>query len=174
MIAISLIGYPCSQKVDTLMVVNAQVRGCYNLPQNEKPIYGNSDSLLFFIVDVKVINTSNQPVSFFTYSCSIGENLILDNKLISLCASRCSGNGPIKLELKSKQTLSIPIILQVPRKISLLKAKIGWIYIDKTVENITFSDYYKLIQNKKKILQDVIWSNIFNLDFSGGKPYDIN
>jgi len=88
-----------SKQKDTGIIVKAELRGCFELPQHDDPSI-ISDSILFYLIDVKLTNTSNESIGFITYTCSSANNIILDNKAIRVSINRCSGNGPMPIELK--------------------------------------------------------------------------
>lgn len=162
-----------SKQKDTGLIVRTELRGCFELPQYDDPSIIN-DSILFFLVDVKLINTSNQSIEFITYSCTSAGNIVLDNKVIRISVNRCSGNGPMLIELEPKQEFSLPVILQAHRGNSFTKIKIGWVFIDGDTKLIkSFSDISNLLIRKRERLQDVIWSEPLYLHASGGTPFEL-
>ena len=161
------------QKVPGL-IVKTELKGCYRLPQFEGSFLINGDSIIYFLVDFKIINKSEQSIEFITYSCTSVENIVVNNKSVRLLANRCSGNGPMLVELKPMQSFSLPIIIQTNIKNAFTNIIDGWIYIDKVSESIySFHDIYKLLTKKKANLEDVIWSDSLYLDASGGKPFEV-
>jgi hypothetical protein len=167
-------GSEMHEQKDFGLIAKAELKGCFNLPQNLDPLVNTVDSLLFFLVDVKLINPTDHPIGFITYTCTSSGNIVVDSRAVMVCANRCSGNGPMPIELKPNQEISLPVIIQTNKVNSNMKIKLGWVYIDKDSKLIrSFSDISKLLNKKRERLEDVIWSEPIYLESSSGKPLEI-
>lgn len=162
-----------SKQKEIGIIARTELRGCFELPQHDDSSIIN-DSILFFLIDVMLINTSNESIEFITYTCSSSGNIVLDNKAIRVSINRCSGNGPMPVELKPNQELSIPVILQAQKKDSFTKIRIGWVFIESDSKVIkSFSDISSLLLRKRERQEDVIWSEPLYLSASGGTPFEL-
>ena len=156
------------------LITKVELKGCFQLPQHEDAFIINDDSMLYYLIDVKLVNTSDRSIEFITYSCTSVGNIVLDNKLFRICVNRCSGNAPMLLVLRPKQEFYLPIILQTNIRDTIDRIKVGWIYIGRDNESISTSGYMpKLLTRKRINLEDVIWSEPLCLNSSGGIPFTI-
>jgi hypothetical protein len=155
--------------------VKPELRGCFRLARNEDPSLVNNDSIIYFLVDIKLINMSDRLIKFVTYTCTSVGNIVLDNRQIRVCVNDCSGNGPTIIVLKPKQEFSLPVLLQTNIKNAYSKIRVGWIFLDPNSERIkSFYSISKLLTDRRENLKNVIWSDQVFLGGTGGIPYEIH
>jgi hypothetical protein len=150
--------------IESDLVVKSVLKGVFDI-HREKPVDR------FILVNVKVINNSNTIHRFLTMDCSTGSNLIFDSKNVAPTINNCSGNSITTITLNPKQEFSFVFILKlIPPYPDHLK--VGWILL--TYEN-TFSadNYFNVLAESRKRLENIIWAPSFELMSAGGYPYEV-
>lgn len=158
-----LIDASCQTKASKL-VLEAKLKGSYYLNQN--------DTCDYFLVEVSLMNNTDSVCMFMAYNCFTSLNVIVDRQ-VNVCPNHCASNYPIPFNIKPNQTFTVPIILQVGRKSTVLNnpIKIGFVLIQPMV--IDGSSFRDELFNKRKNLENVLWSEPINLKIAGGQPYKI-
>lgn len=141
------------------------LRGVYNLHENKLDV---NDSLLYFLIDLDIINESDKSCDFITYNCASGANVVIDSKNLKVCANNCGSNSiqPIRLKQNGKFTLSI--ILVGNRYDTDRNFTLGWI------TTMNYDNFKKATEEGRMDLVDVIWSKPIQLHISGGQIFTIS
>ena len=127
----------------------------------------------YFLIDIEIVNSTNDSVTFLTYSCSTGLNIVTDLKNFIVHPNVCSRNVPAVVILGPGQKFTTPAILN--RTLEDNKSyliKIGWIFIIKNQKNIENLDKY--IDEYKKSLKSIIWSKPIRLDEAYSQTYEVH
>jgi hypothetical protein len=159
-----------NQNESNKLVLKAIYRGNYSLPTDK--FSNKSDSIYYFLIDVKLINNTNKLVEFITFSCTPIGNIVLKSNTFNICPNNCINNGYFPVKLKTGQEFSIPVILEASKKNADNCIKIGWALLTedntKSVDN-----YLEVLLKAKTKYENVIWSNEICLDRVGGNPIEI-
>jgi hypothetical protein len=157
-----------NQKKGTELGIKATLRGCYSFSEN----YNSTDSMYYFLIEVKLINNTYDQIEFLTHSCTPVGNLVLESENYKICVNNCRNNQNIPIKLKPGQEFSIPLLLKANKRNANCYIKIGWALLTK--ENTkSIDNYLKVLEKAKTKYENVIWSNQFYLDTAGGQPIDI-
>lgn len=124
---------------------------------------------IYFLVDIKLVNTTEAHIKFLTYSCSAAENIVVEKKDIKTCVPGCSANYSEIIDLKPKEEFSLTIILKAKNGIN--EVKIGYVFL--TPDKVRADQFILTLNNSIKSLQNVIWAEPIYLDKEHGKPYEI-
>jgi len=148
----------------------AILRGSFNLPEIDA-YNSENDSIYYFLVEAKLINSTNSSFEFLTYTCTTVGNIVVENKNIAPCVNNCSGNSLITIKLKPKQEFSLTVILKTFKANTYENVKIGWLLLNQNM--VSHDDYRKVLEINREKLVNVIWSNPIYLDESISLPYEI-
>jgi hypothetical protein len=162
----------CHHNSEPNLEFKAELKGSYKLPQIENAFPNDNESIIYYMIEVKLINRSDSIINFITYSCSVIGNIALSSNDVKKCYNRCSGNSPMIIHLKPTQEFSMPIILQSTKSNSNSYINIGWIFLDAKI--LPDIDLKQTLSNPVNMIQNIIWCNSIYLDSSGGKPFEIN
>lgn len=160
-----------NNKGENSLEFNAELKGSYELPQIDNSYPFNNGDIIYYIVEVRLINHTDSVIKFITYTCTTIGNIVLSSQDVQKCFNRCSGNSPMIISLKPNQEFSLPIILQSIKSNSNYSIKIGWIFLDAKI--LPDIDLKLTLSNPNDMIHNIIWSNSIFLDSSGGKPYEI-
>lgn len=152
-------------KVDCLQ------KGSFNLPKIGINNFG-ADSIYYFLIDFILVNNSDSSCRFLTYRCTTALNLVTDNKEIEICINNCASNKLTTIILQSGQKFSVQVLIKVKREYTRDKVKLGWIFIQESFENI--DGFSKVLDQNRKNLNNVIWSDKVLLKKTDGQPYEIS
>ena len=112
-----------NQKNGNGLVLYATYRGYYNFPYNIE--HAETDSLYYFLVEVKLINNTGDIFKFLTATCTPIGNIVPESKDFKICVNNCMRNLNGQIELKPGQEFSIPLILAANKKNINRPIKIG-------------------------------------------------
>jgi hypothetical protein len=160
-----------NNKKESALTVKAILRGDYNLLENKNCSPWN-DSIFYFLIDVQLINNTNSSIEFLTYNCATAANIVVDSRNINTCFNNCLSNKLTLIELKPKQVFSLSVILSANKEKTKNLFKVGWVFL--TEENTVWSNNFSSkLENCRKKLENVIWSDPINFQSSQVKPYEI-
>jgi hypothetical protein len=153
------------------VVIKAILLSSYDFPQNDIRKLG-SDSLCYFLFDIKILNISKKPTKFIIYDCTPGSNIVMESTQFIKCANTCLGNSRMFYELKPSEELTFPLIVKTKSINSNNKIRIGWAFLTK--ENVgNVDNYFNVLEKAFTTFENVIWSDLIQLDRSGGKPIQL-
>lgn len=150
------------QTRESKLVLKAILKGSYELTKN--------DSCYYFLVDVQLCNNTDSLCSFVAYTCLTNINIITDSEQAFICPNQCASNFPTIIRIKPNQVFSIPIIIKVNKNSSIINnpIKIGLLLL----QHRNFQEFIEILQKKREKHENVIWSDSFELQIAGGKPYE--
>jgi hypothetical protein len=132
----------------------------------------SQDSLDYFLIDVNLLNNSDDSLYFLTYNNTPIGNIILDSKQFKICLNSFLNNAPIGIELKPGKEFSIPLILETHRRNANANIKIGWALLTPKIVG-KMDNYFNLIEEARTKYKNVIWSDPLYLNELGGKPIEL-
>jgi len=149
------------------IAIKPTIIGRYSL-DNEKCTLDN------YLVEIKLVNVGDATIKFWIFSCSCFLNFVLDNKDFSLIGNSCDANYPELIELKSQQSLTIPIVIKNrdSSKIKMPKFKIGFVLVFESQHKFELN-LMKTVDNFKKTQSQILWSNEIDLIQDTRNPYRI-
>lgn len=155
----------CTSNNNSEPILRITFRAVYNLPKNNLDI---NDSLLYFLIDLDIINESDKSCDFITYNCASGANVVIDSKYFKVCANNCGSNSIQPIRLKQNGKLTLPIILVGNRYDLDRNFTLGWIV------TTNYDNFKKATEEGRIDLVDVIWSKPIQLHISGGQIFTIS
>ena len=144
--------------------LNAVLKGVFDFP---KVSTGNR----YYLIELKIKNTSTTQIEFLTHSCTPGENLVFDSSNIIPVINTCVSNRLRPVILKPNQEFSVVSI--ITSSSSFPEAlKVGWIFLNR--ENTKSSDeYFNTLFKSREKGENILWSSPLKLGDWGGEPYEI-
>jgi hypothetical protein len=145
------------------LVLKAINKGSYHLDGEANSIY--------ILVEAQLCNFTDSEYTFQTYNCTTYENIVTNTAEAVVCQNMCPHNGHIFLEVKPKEILTIPVILQVYKHSTIFdkEIKIGFIAINTW----SYDKFKKTLLKGRNNKENIIWSNSFKLSILSGIPYEI-
>lgn len=150
---------------DKGLIVTALLKGTYY--QETGPCKGN----VHYLVEINVMNISNEIKEFMTYDCTTAGNVVSDSKGIVNWVNLCPSNSMTEIKLKPKQIFSVPVILLSEKEINT-KVKFGFICLNRKIV-ASPEDFYLIINKSREKLENVIWSEPIMIDIRYGNHYTI-
>ena len=154
---------------DSKLSIKAELKGTYHNLGNE-----NNNTLeknnIYYLVNVKVINTSDSPIEFLTYSCSTASGVVTDMTDLINCVNTCLSNSITIIELKPGQEFSVPVILKPKKRIGKM-IRMGFVFLSP--KKVDADHVFQVFNKSIETLDNVIWSDPINISLGYGQPYDI-
>jgi hypothetical protein len=161
----------CQSKDNCGLILNANVRGCYNFPYKDYSFKRN-DSLDYYLLDVKLINNSDKMIEFLTNDNMPIANVILTSEDIRMVNNIFTNSSLFPVKLDPGKEFSFPLILELKNGKFDKKIKLGWAYL--TYENTGSRDnYFKVLEKARTEYVNVIWSDSLLLDIRVTKPIEV-
>ncbi len=146
-------------------IVKITLRGVYCLPENR---FLSDDSIIYFLIDLEIINNLDEYCDFITYDCAAGANLVIESKNLKVCANNCGSNSIKHVRLQKHEIFTLPIIMAGNRYDNVKDVRLGWI-LTTDYDNFRQAAGQRGVDNV-----NVIWSNKIKLSNSGGDVYKIS
>ena len=158
------------QNKNNALVLKTTLRGSY-LFECINHSHEGCDSLIYYLIDVKLINNSKKKIEFLTYYNTPISNVILTSDEFKFVGNHYINNGLFSIELNRGKEFSFPLFLVANRNIDK-KIIIGWAYL--TYENTVSRDNYENVLEKARTeYKNVIWSDSIYLDERVAKPIEV-
>ena len=148
------------------LVVKSTLIGYYD-PSEIPLVRSLVDSSCCFLIEVKLINYSNDTIEFITYTCLPGRMVVLDSKDFKLWLNICIDNNNFPMKLKPGQEYSFPILLVSNKSNDNRFVRIGWIYLNSQ-NTLDIDDFFDQVQIARTNQTHVVWSNQVYLAPSSG------
>ena len=132
----------------------------YKIPEDSFVFKGN-----YYSIEIFMINNTNSPIKFWTWSCSWTENWLTNSKNVDFYYPECNSNVPIISTINPNGKLIIKGKLEVIKEnYTLMKnIRIGFIMIKEDEYNDYTDNFYEILGYKFKEKKDIYWSEPFNI-----------
>jgi hypothetical protein len=149
----------------TSLKIEVFPRGSYKM--------SSDDTNHYYLVEARLINTSDSIVKFLIMSCSNYDNFVIDSKEFKIKPNDCYKNSTYLIPLSPKQIFSTPLLLYSIRKPENNEnlIKIGFVLIYPTINPDKLLP--ELLNEYKIKGEKIIWSQPFNI-YSGAAPFRID
>jgi hypothetical protein len=136
------------------LVVKTTYKGSYNSVFYDSTNCSSCSSI-YYLVEFKLINTTDSVFRFWSPRCHPERNIVIDTKEITLVPNFCTSDSFLYIELEPNQEMSVPLILEA-RMPFKKEVKIGYIYTDFKSASLEKyeTDLIKQVESPK----NVIWS----------------
>ena len=111
-----------------------------------------------------IINTSNQQVGYWAYTCNYEMNIIMNHSSLELLGKNCDHNLPNLYQIAPHDSICYNLKLSKTKNYSLFpvtSTKLGLIFADPKIYP-TKDDYMHFMGDKSQ--HKIIWSNPLYLD----------
>lgn len=143
--------------------------------------YSNqNDRNYYYLVDVKLINNTNEECEFYTFTCGSLINIITDSKQVNFLYHNCSADLATLIKLNPRQEYSVDVILLRNKYMNGFNTNVKFGFIinkPKTkfgrkipTTNHEILSELKLMREKQ---ENVIWSDPVSLTATSFNPYEI-
>jgi hypothetical protein len=164
-------------KNESKLLLTASLKASYSNFSNP------NDRYYYYLVEVKLINNTDEVYDFYTLSCSSLINIITDSKELSFLYHICSNEHSVLVRLKPKQEYSIPVILLSKKYVKSFgfsyNTRFGFIISEPKSgllkKNIPMTDQKitSELKSMREKQENVIWSDPVILSTNNFKPYEI-
>jgi len=137
-----------SERIKERIVVEITMLGHYAIANNE-----------FFLLELRVINSSDSSLNFWAYNCAYLFNLTINSKDFELVGNVCDSNYPQLNVIEPKHSVSYPIVLTKKYKKSNNNAfRLGFVFVNQEQHSFG-SDLMEAIVKIRDLGNQTYWSN---------------
>jgi hypothetical protein len=125
---------------------------------------------IYYLVDIKLINNTQNPFDFFCFTCCASRVILTDNKDLNTCYNFCVSDSPFNVALKPKQEFSFPALFRSKGRIDK-DVRIGIVFV--TSRNATISNFSRMLEGYIENQENTIWSDPINLRTIYGPVFEV-